>query len=93
MNECGLDPICQAWNYDPESGAPSGHRCLLKNCAHDPTTSQGKVGGVKFPFTMSTFESNIDRAGGDFKNFTALTEVSCSNAVVLSLSVRLGTVI
>jgi hypothetical protein len=80
-NECGLDPRCQAWNYDPTTGTPRAHLCFLKNCVPDAISSPGKVGGVKLPFvTMSPGENKIDRSGNDYRNFTAPNESVCSDA-------------
>jgi PAN domain len=80
-NECGLDPSCQAWNYDPTTGTPEGHRCFLKNCAPDAISSPGKVGGVKLPFViMSPGENKIDRPGNDYRNFAAPNQSVCSSA-------------
>jgi hypothetical protein len=45
---CARDTRCQAWNYDPKSGAP---KCALKNCVPAPTVTPSTppvVSGVKF---------------------------------------------
>jgi hypothetical protein len=42
---CARDARCQAWNYDPRSGAP---KCFLKNCVPFPTATP-RV----FPFVSS----------------------------------------
>ena len=45
---CGLDPACQAWNFDP-TGTPT---CFLKDCVPRPTVrriSPAFTSGVKFP--------------------------------------------
>jgi PAN domain-containing protein len=44
-NACGLDSRCEAWNFDSRSGIPI---CFLKNCAPEPISSVGVIGGVKF---------------------------------------------
>src|SRR5260370_1312986 len=61
MNACGLDPRCQAWNFDPTSGTEP--RCWLKNCTPAPTTHGNTTGGLRLPATMSGFEEGFDRVG------------------------------
>jgi hypothetical protein len=77
MDACGLDPSCQAWNYD-YSTSGTEPRCWLKNCAQTPTTHGGTVGGVRLPATMSGFEEGFDRVGCDYRNFSASGADVCS---------------
>jgi PAN domain len=79
MNACGRDPTCLAWNFDPVH-FQGKLMCFLKNCNTSPQSSVGLTSGVKFPFTMSAAEANIDRPGCDIENFETQELGLCSNA-------------
>jgi PAN domain len=56
MNACGLDPNCQAWNFDTRSGTGT---CFLKNNICGPTVSPGTVGGFRLTGLAAIFRVSL----------------------------------
>ena len=72
-NACGLDPNCQAWNFDARSGTGT---CFLKNIICGAVISGSTDGGIKLPATMSEREMQVDRVGCDFSIFPATNPIT-----------------